>query len=85
MVPFLLLDVLLSNTFLLNSHTYAPLFLGQFIFYARAGAGFLLEEHIRRVRFALVGYFLLALNLSFLVGLYRCLTSRKDDFSQRVS
>jgi cellulose synthase/poly-beta-1,6-N-acetylglucosamine synthase-like glycosyltransferase len=85
MVPFLLVGVVLSNALLLNSHTYALLFVGQVIFYAWAAAGFLFEEHMRRVRFALVGYFLLAMNLAFLVGLYRCLTSRKDGFWQRVN
>jgi len=40
---------------------------------------------MKRIRFALVGYFLLAMNLAFLVGLVRYLTTKKEATWQRVS
>ncbi|PYT20369.1 MAG: hypothetical protein DMG58_34200, partial [Acidobacteria bacterium] len=57
----------------------------QSAFYLWAGAGFLFQKSMKRIRFALVGYFLLAMNLAFLVGLVRYLTTKKEAMWQRVS
>ncbi|MFZ0432396.1 MAG: glycosyltransferase family 2 protein [Candidatus Acidiferrales bacterium] len=84
-VPILLVALLFANIFLLRQHFYQALLLLQVIFYAWAAAGFLFQEQMRRVRFGGIGYFILAMNLAFLVGLYRCLIGRKEATWQRVS
>jgi cellulose synthase/poly-beta-1,6-N-acetylglucosamine synthase-like glycosyltransferase len=84
-VPLLLLAVLFANILLLGRHFYQALFLLQMAFYGWAAAGFLFQEQMRRIRFGVVGYFLLSMNLAFLVGLYRCLIGRKEAMWQRVS
>lgn len=84
-VPQLLLGVLISNLFLLNLRLYQTLLILQMGFYAWAAIGFLFQRQVRRIRFASIGYFLFAMNLAFLVGLIRCLTSRKEAIWQRVN
>jgi hypothetical protein len=54
------------------------------IIFAWAAVGFVFRHRLRQVRFALVGYFLVAMNLAFLVGLLQCLTGRKESAWQRV-
>jgi cellulose synthase/poly-beta-1,6-N-acetylglucosamine synthase-like glycosyltransferase len=83
-VPQLLLGMLASNIFLLHHRFYLVFFGLQVAFYLWAAAGYLFQERMRRVRFAMMGYFLLAMNLAFLVGLFRVLT-RKEATWQRVS
>ena len=84
-VPQLLLLMVISNAFLLNRRFYGVFFAVQSAFYLWAGAGFLFQKSMKRIRFALVGYFLLAMNLAFLVGLVRYLTTKKEAMWQRVS
>jgi cellulose synthase/poly-beta-1,6-N-acetylglucosamine synthase-like glycosyltransferase len=84
-VPLLLLAIFFSNVFLIRHYFYQLFFVLQVAFYAWAAAGFIFQKHLRRIRFALIGYFLLAMNLAFLVGLYRCLTTRREATWQRVS
>jgi hypothetical protein len=69
----------------LNRRLYWVFFALQSAFYLWAGAGFLFQESMKRIRFALVGYFLLAMNLAFLVGLVCYLTTKKEATWQRVS
>lgn len=83
-VPQLLLGVLVSNIFLLHRRFYLVFFGLQMAFYAWAAAGYLFQERMRRVRFAMMGYFLLAMNLAFLVGLFRVLTGKEATW-HRVS
>jgi cellulose synthase/poly-beta-1,6-N-acetylglucosamine synthase-like glycosyltransferase len=83
-VPQLLLGMLASNIFLLHHRFYLVFFGLQMAFYLWAAAGYLFQERMRSVRFAMMGYFLLAMNLAFLVGLFRVLT-RKEATWQRVS
>jgi hypothetical protein len=40
---------------------------------------------MRRIRYGLLGYFIFAMNLAFLIGFCRFLTGRKDVMWQRVS
>ena len=84
-VPQLLLAMLFTNAFLLHQRIYQIFFALQVGFYAWAAAGFAFQPSMRRVRFALVGYFVLAMNLAFLVGLFRSMTSRKEATWQRVT
>ncbi len=59
--------------------------MGQLFFYFWAGAGFVFHDRMQRVRYALVGYFLLAMNLAFLVGFVRFLVGREEGTWQRVN
>ncbi len=72
-LPFWLVGCLVSNAFLLSSQLYAGLCVAQLLFYGWAGAGLLFYERLQRVRYALVGYFLLAIHVAFLVGFVRFL------------
>jgi len=84
-VPFLVPLILVTSIILSYERSYQLFFALQMAFYVWAATGFFFQRHLRRVRFALVGYFLLAMNLAFLVGMYRCLTGRKGAVWQRVS
>jgi len=83
-VPWFLIALLASNASLTAHPFYKTLFLFQLAFYLWAGLGFLLREHIRHFRFGLLGYFLFAMNLAFLVGFVRFLLSRKEVIWQRI-
>jgi cellulose synthase/poly-beta-1,6-N-acetylglucosamine synthase-like glycosyltransferase len=85
LVPFLLIGVLVSNAFLWRSPFYRLTFIAQLLFYLWAGLGFLLRQRLQRARFALVGYFLLAMNLAFLVGFVRSLVGRQEVKWHRVN
>jgi cellulose synthase/poly-beta-1,6-N-acetylglucosamine synthase-like glycosyltransferase len=84
-VPFLLIGMLVSNTWLVNRSYYGFALAGQLLFYLWAALGYFLRNRMKRVRFALVGYFLLAMNLAFLVGFFRYLRGRQEVTWQRVS
>lgn len=85
LLPFLLIGLFLSNAFLLRLPLYRFVFIGQVIFCVWACAGFLFRYRMQRVRFALMGYFLLAMNVAFLVGFFRFLTGREETTWQRVN
>ena len=57
----------------------------QIAFYLWAALGFVFRERVRRVPFALLCYFLVAINVAFLVGFVRFVGGRKDTAWQRVS
>lgn len=84
-LPFLLIGLLLSNSFLLSRPLYQPTFLFQVVFYLWAGLGFLFQKRIRRVRYALVAYFLVAVHVAFLVGFWCYLSGRGDSSWQRAN
>lgn len=83
-VPLLLILVFASNLFLLGKPLYRIPLLLQVAIYLWAAVGFVFRRRLHRVRFALVAYFLVAMNLAFLVGLLQCLTGRKESAWQRV-
>jgi cellulose synthase/poly-beta-1,6-N-acetylglucosamine synthase-like glycosyltransferase len=84
-VPFLLIGMLASNVLLVNHSYYGVALAGQVIFYLWAALGYLFRDRMKRLRFGLVGYFLLAMNLAFLVGFFRYLLGRQEVTWQRVS
>ncbi|MDE3136581.1 MAG: glycosyltransferase family 2 protein [Acidobacteriota bacterium] len=57
----------------------------QAAFYLWALAGLVFRDRLREVRFALVGYFLVAMNLAFLVGLARSVSGRQPVTWTRVN
>jgi len=83
-VPFLLILLLASNTLLLALPAYAALFVFQIVFYLWGYLGFQFREKMKLVRFGLLGYFWLAMNLAFLVGFWRFISGRDDAVWQRV-
>lgn len=83
-VPFLLLGMLASSCLLLSSPLYRAVLITQVIFYLWAGMGYLFEQQASKVRFGLLGYFWLAMNLAFLVGFWRFLFSQRDATWQKA-
>lgn len=83
-LPFSMIGLLASNWALGDSPFYRATLVGQLAFYTWAAAGFLLHDQLRGIRFALLGYYLVAIHLAFLVGLIRFLFARQDGTWQRV-
>lgn len=84
-LPFLLVGLLVSNLFLLPQTAYSAIFAAQAIFYLLAGIGFIFHERAEPVRYVLVSYFLVAMNLAFLVGFFRFLRGPKEVGWQQVN
>jgi len=84
-VPFMLIGLLASNCLLLSHPLYRIALGGQMLFYIWAGVGFTFPHRLQRVRFGLVGYFLLAMNLAFLVGFVHFLLGREEAAWQQVN
>jgi hypothetical protein len=84
-LPFLLLGLLASSTLLWRRPFYQLALAAQLLFYLWACAGFLFRRRLQRVRYALFGYFLLAVNVAFLVGFIRFLMGHEEITWQRVN
>lgn len=84
-LPFLLIGLLVSNGVLWSNPLYRVAFIGQLFFYLWAGVGFVFQHRMQRTRYALMGYFLLAIHLAFLVGFVRFLVGRQEATWQRVN
>jgi cellulose synthase/poly-beta-1,6-N-acetylglucosamine synthase-like glycosyltransferase len=84
-LPLLLCTLLVSNVALLRGTFYLTIGIFQFFFYLWAGFGFAFRERMRRMRFGLLAYFVLAMNFAFLLGLFRSLTSHDEATWQRIS
>jgi hypothetical protein len=74
-----------SNLFLASEPFYRLLLVGQLAFYAWAAAGFIFRQAMTHVRFGLLGYFLVAMHLAYLVGFVRFMRRRQEGLWQRVS
>ncbi|PYM92510.1 MAG: glycosyl transferase family 2 [Candidatus Rokuibacteriota bacterium] len=85
-LPFLLIGLLAANLFLIEGGPfYLGLLAAQCAFYLWAGVGFLFRERARPVPLAPLCYFLVAINVAFLVGFLRFLGGHKETAWQRVS
>lgn len=85
LLPFPLIGLFVANLALVpSSPLYAAAFAGQVLFYGWAALGYLIRHRPRKPRFALMGYFLLAIHFAYLVGLARCLKGHNDARWQRV-
>jgi cellulose synthase/poly-beta-1,6-N-acetylglucosamine synthase-like glycosyltransferase len=84
-VPLLVATLLVSNAALVRHPVYAVFGALQLSFYLWASLGYLFRHRLQRARFALVAYYLLAMNLAFLVGLFRYLTNQNEGTWQRVT
>ncbi|HWR37607.1 MAG TPA: glycosyltransferase family 2 protein [Clostridia bacterium] len=74
-----------SNMALLNRSIYQLAFLLQIAFYLSALVGYLLRDRAHNLRLVRLGYFLVAMNWAFVLGLYRCLAGRDNVKWQRVA
>ena len=83
-LPFSMIGLLSSNWALWSTPFYEVTLVAQVAFYTWAAAGFLLHDQLRGIRFALLGYYLVAIHLAFLVGLIKFLFVRQDGTWQRV-
>ena len=83
-LPFLLIGLLASSSVLWTRPFYRAALIAQLCFYAWAALGFLFRRQVGGVRYALLGYFLVAIHLAFLVGFWRGLFGRADSAWQRV-
>jgi cellulose synthase/poly-beta-1,6-N-acetylglucosamine synthase-like glycosyltransferase len=83
-LPLLLIGLLVSNAMLWSRPLYRAILIGQALFYLWAGVGFLFRERLQGVRYALLGYYLVAIHLAYLIGLVRYATGRTAPAWQRV-
>jgi cellulose synthase/poly-beta-1,6-N-acetylglucosamine synthase-like glycosyltransferase len=79
------LVLLASNICLLDQRFYQFAFLAQMTFYSAALFGYLFRGRDHGIRLAKLGYFLVAMNWAFVVGLYRCLAGRDGVKWQKVA
>ncbi len=84
-LPFLLIGLLMSSAALWKTPFFGLAFVAQLSFYLLSAVGFLCPRWRRRVRYALLGYFLLAMNVAFLVGFVRSLLREKEVPWQQVN
>lgn len=84
-LPFLLIGVFVCNLFLLGQPLYRTAFFCQLAFYLWAALGFLFRQKMQGARYALVGYFLVAMHVAFLVGFWRYLSGQRESTWQRVN
>lgn len=85
LVPFFAVALFVSNVFIVRSPSYRVALAAQVLFYCWAGLGFFFYQHMRRVRYGLVPYFLFAMHLAFIVGFFRCLVGADRAVWQKVS
>jgi cellulose synthase/poly-beta-1,6-N-acetylglucosamine synthase-like glycosyltransferase len=84
-IPFLLIVMLLASASLWEQPFYRALFLGQVLFYAWGALGYLLRARAQRVRYMLLGYYLVAMHLAFLVGFVHFLFRHNEAGWRRVN
>lgn len=82
-VPFFLVALLSSNLLLFRGG-YQLFLLMQVLFYLWAALGFVFHDRMERVPYALLGYFLFAMNFAFLVGFFRFVAGSRDVRWERV-
>ena len=84
-LPLLQLALLASNLALWSDPFYRWFLAAQAVFYVWAILGMVFRERLVRVRFALVPYFLTAMNLAYLVGLIKACGSHQRATWDRVT
>ncbi|MFZ3334304.1 MAG: glycosyltransferase family 2 protein [Candidatus Acidiferrales bacterium] len=84
-LPFLLIALFVSNLFLLRHPLYRVFFAAQLIFYLWGVTGLIFRERMKKVRYALIAYFLLTIHFAFLVGFWRWLFGGQEATWQRVN
>ena len=77
-LPFLMMALLLSSAALWDRPFYLAALLVQLLFYGWAAAGYVFRDRMAPLRYGLIGYFLLAINVAFLVGFVRFLYGHQE-------
>ena len=77
-LPLLMLGLLVSSAVLWEQPLQRAALVGQLLFYGWALAGFLFRQRMAPVPYGLMGYFLMAINVAFLVGFWRFLSGRPE-------
>jgi cellulose synthase/poly-beta-1,6-N-acetylglucosamine synthase-like glycosyltransferase len=77
-LPFVMMTLLVSSAALWDRPFYWAALSLQLLFYAWAAAGYFFRDRMAPLRYGLIGYFLLAINLAFLVGFVRFLSGRQE-------
>jgi hypothetical protein len=77
--------MLTSNALLLRTPFYKAAFVAQTLFYLWGSLGFVFHEQMKKVRFALLAYFLLTVHVAFLVGFWRCFFGEHKTTWERVN
>lgn len=84
LLPLFFCFLIICNAALIRNPPYSGIALLQLFFYLWAGMGFILRRRLKKARFALAAYYLLAMNIAFLVGLMRSVTGQADAVWERV-
>lgn len=84
-LPLLLIGVLVTSAMLWRHPFYRAILIAQGFFYVWAALGFLFRRRVQDIPYALIGYYLLAIHLAYLVGFVRYVTGRTETAWQRVN
>ena len=84
-LPFLLIGLFGSNLALLDRPIYQLTLAAQLGVYLWAALGLLFRERARRIPLVMLCYYLVAINVAFLVGFVRFLGGRRETAWQRVA
>ena len=84
-LPLLLIGVLVTSAMLWRHPFYRAILIAQGLFYVWAALGFLFRRRVQDIPYALIGYYLLAIHLAYLVGFVRYVTGRTETAWQRVN
>ncbi len=84
-LPFLLIGLFASNLLLLDGWFYRATLAAQGAFYLWAGIGFVFREQGTRVPLATLCYFLVAINVAFLVGFLRFVGGHRETAWERAA
>jgi hypothetical protein len=84
-MPFLLIELFVSNVMVLDFGFYGALFVAQCGFYLLALAGMWTAKRRIRLRYGLMCYFICAMNLAFLIGFFRACRGRGGNVWQRAN
>jgi cellulose synthase/poly-beta-1,6-N-acetylglucosamine synthase-like glycosyltransferase len=77
-LPFLMIGLLVSSGLLWDTPLYRVAFTGQLLFYLWAELGYVFRERMVRFRYGLMGYYVVAIHLAFLVGFIRFLLGQGE-------
>ena len=84
-LPLLLIGLFATSAMLAGRPVYRAVLIAHVLFYVWAGLGWLFRDRLQGVRYALLGYYLVAIHLAYLVGLVRYVTGRTAPTWQRAS
>ena len=84
-LPFVLIGLLMSNLLLLGDSFYLLTLAGQLGIYLSAVSALVFRERVRRVPLMMLCYYLMAINLAFLVGFVRFVGGRRESTWHRVA